>query len=51
MSACVSVCLTSFLGNRVQTLLNFLYMLPVAVAQSSSGDSAQFSCTATCFHI
>jgi len=48
MSLCLSVCLFVCLSTRishkphVQTVWHFLYMLPVAVAQSSSDDNAHY---------
>ena len=37
---CLFVCLLAYLKNHVQTSQKFQYMLPVAVARSSSDDSA-----------
>ena len=44
---CLSVCLSSRISQEalVQTSLNILYMLPVAMARSCSDDSAVTLCT------
>jgi len=42
LPACLSVCLSAHLSQKqtIQTLQNLLYMLSVAVAQTSPDDSA-----------
>jgi len=40
MSVCLYVCLLTYVKNRMSKSWNFLYILPVAVAQSFSDENA-----------